>query len=223
MQLYSPTQTNQLSSWEGEDGPPLRMRDEKRSVLDTVAPATPRPSRTSPELVLATPVRLSRLGWLKQQLLVVFCIVLFSIPAYLLASRFIVTTVVIQGRSMSPTLLDGEHYFLNRWRYLFLAPQRGEVVVFKDPGHSDFAVKRIIARPYDWLNLKDGNIYLNGKRLEEPYLLDHPRTEVPDRAEKWIQLGRDQYFVLGDNRANSEDSRFYGVVHRKHILGMLIK
>jgi signal peptidase I len=130
---------------------------------------------------------------------------------------------VIQGRSMTPTLLDGERYFLNRWRYIFVAPKRGEVVVIKDPGHGDYAVKRIVARPFDWLNLKDGLVYVNGKRLEEPYLPVNTRTEVPDRAEKWIQLGREQYFVLGDNRSNSEDSRYYGVIRRQNILGLLIK
>jgi len=220
MRFFQPTQTQQ-TSWEGEEIPPLRMRGEKRSVLNaSVAPAT---SASSPTLVLAAPKASSRGNWFKQQALVLLCIAVFSVPAYYLASRFIVTAVIIQGRSMSPTLNDGDRYYLNRWRYLFLAPQRGDVVVIKDPGHGDFAVKRIVARPYDWLNLKDGLLYVNGKRLAEPYLADNTRTDVPDRTEKWIQLGRDQYFLLGDNRSNSEDSRFYGVIHRRNIVGMLIK
>lgn len=197
------------------------MSGEKRSVLTpSVSPTAP---SSTPTLVLAAGKKPFRVTWFKQQLLVVLCIALFSLPAYFLASRYIVTAVVIQGRSMSPTLLDGEHYFLNRWRYLFMAPQRGEVVVLKDPGHGDFAVKRIVGRPFDWINMKDGLLYVNGKRLQEPYLPSDVRTDVPDRTEKWIQLGHDQYFVLGDNRANSEDSRFYGVVHRKNIMGFLIK
>lgn len=148
---------------------------------------------------------------------------MFSVPSYLLASRFIVTAVVVQGRSMTPTLKDGERYYLNRWRYLFVSPQRGDVVVIKDPGHSDFAVKRIVAHPYDWVNLKDGTIYVNGRRLDEPYLAQGVRTDTPDLKERWVQLGRDQYYLLGDNRSNSEDSRFYGVVSRQSIIGMLIK
>ena len=122
-----------------------------------------------------------------------------------------------------PTLRDGDHYYLNRWRYLFLPPQRGDVIVLKDLTHHDFAVKRIIARPYDWLNLKDGNIYVNGQRLTEPYLGKGVRTDSPDLREKWIQLGRDQYYVLGDNRTNSEDSRFYGVIQRQNILGLIVR
>jgi signal peptidase I len=97
------------------------------------------------------------------------------------------------------------------------------VVVIKDPGHSDFAVKRIIARPYDWLNIRDGRIYINGKRLEEPYLAQGVRTDTPDLKERWVQLGRNQYYVLGDNRGNSEDSRYYGIVPGKNIIGMIIK
>ena len=146
-----------------------------------------------------------------------------SVPAYYLASRFIVTAVVIQGRSMTPTLQDGERYYLNRWRYFFVRPERGDLVVIKDPGHTDYAVKRIIARPHDWLNFKNGLIYINGRWIEEPYLAKGVSTDLPDLKEKWVQLGTDQYFVMGDNRANSEDSRFYGQVPRKSILGQIVK
>jgi type IV secretory pathway protease TraF len=59
--------------------------------------------------------------------------------------------------------------------------------------------------------------------LEEPYLDTDTRTDAPDLQEKWIQLGRDQYYMMGDNRGNSEDSRYYGRVYRRDILGMLIK
>ena len=158
-----------------------------------------------------------------RQLFLLCCVAVFSAPAYLVASRFIVTAVVVQGRSMSPTLKDGDHYFLNRWRYLFSTPDRGDIVVLKDPGHNDYAVKWIVGMPNDWLNLKDGSVFLNGRRLDETYLPKGTRTETPDMKEHWVQLGRDQYFVMGDNRGNSEDSRFYGVISRKHLVGMLVK
>ena len=151
------------------------------------------------------------------------CVAGFSILAYFVVSRFVVTAVVIQGRSMQPTLKDGERYYLNRWRYLFAKPKHGDVIVLKDPGHRDFAVKRIVGGPNDWVNVRDGKLYLNGKRLAEPYLPEGTRTTVPDKQEKWILLGPDQYYVLGDNRSNSEDSRYYGVVKRKNILGVLIR
>jgi signal peptidase I len=162
-------------------------------------------------------------SWYQRNSIILLFIALLSIPAYFVASRFVVTAVVIQGRSMMPTLKDGERYYLNRWRYMFVAPQRGDIVVIRDPGHNDFAVKRVVAQPFDWINLKNGQIYINGCRLSEPYLDENTRTDAPDLKEKWIQLGRDQFYVLGDNRANSEDSRFYGRVFRKNILGQLVK
>lgn len=199
--------------------PSLRMRDEKPSVLDTPeaapAPVAPKPSEAS--------VATKRPSWFNRNSTTLLLVALLSVPAYFLASRFIVTAVVIQGRSMMPALKDGEHYYLNRWQYLLLSPKRGDIVVIKDPGHTDFAVKRIVAQPFDWINIKNGMLYINGRRLDEPYLAKDTRTYTPDLKEKWIQLGKDQYYMLGDNRENSEDSRFYGRVMRENIVGKLIK
>ena len=208
--------------WEGGSNPSLRLVNEKRSVLSEAFVATPAPISQS-ERAEGLTARFQRSPWLLRHLLILACVAAFSLPAYFLASRFIVTAVVIQGKSMTPTLKDGERYYLNRWRYVFIPPSRGDLVVIKDPGHADFAVKRIVAKPGDWVNIKDGNIYLNGIRLNEPYLPTGTRTDAPDMKEKWIQLGHGQYYVLGDNRRASEDSRFYGVVHRAQILGILVK
>src|SRR6266850_646467 len=200
MKAPLPTQPKTQPQWEGGELPPLRMQTEEPSVLVEVRPA-PRIRDEKASLLgevapapVLQPVALEvnpRGSSLKRQALILLCVAVLSVPAYFLASRFIVTAVVIQGRSMTPTLKDGGRYYLNRWRYLFLPPQRGDLVVIKDPGHNDFAVKRIVARPYDWLNLKDGMIYVNEKRLNEPYLDKGMRTDAPDLKEKWIQLGRD--------------------------------
>ena len=222
MQIFPPTQTNNQPLWEGDSLPPLRLLDEQPVVPQQIVAASKMPiAAPAPkaEAKLAKPA-----GSLFQRYSVVLLFVaLLSIPAYFLASRFVVTAVIVQGRSMMPTLKDGERYYLNRWRYLFVAPQRGDIVVIRDPGHSDFAVKRVVAQPFDWINLKNGYIYINGRRLDESYLAPDTRTDAPDLKEKWIQLGQDQYYVMGDNRANSEDSRYYGRVNRKNILGHLIK
>ncbi len=199
--------------------PSFRMRDEKPSVLETSeaapAPVAPKPSEAS--------VATKRPSWFQRHGTTLLLMALLSIPAYFLASRFVVTAVVIQGRSMMPSLRDGEHYYLNRWQYFLMSPKRGDIVVIKDPGHTDFAVKRIVAQPFDWINLKNGMLYINGRRLDEPYLAKDTRTDTADLKEKWIQLGKDQYYMLGDNRENSEDSRFYGRVLRENIIGKLIK
>jgi len=160
---------------------------------------------------------------LLKQLLSLFLFGLLCIASYFVFSRFVFTPVIIQGRSMMPTLRDGEYYILNRLAYFFKSPARGDVVVIRDPGHNDFAVKRIIAKPGDWLNLRDGKVYLNGRRLVESYLPKGTFTATPDSGEKWIELGKDHYFVMGDNRPWSEDSRYYGRINRGNILGAIRK
>jgi len=230
IQTLPPAQSQHHQDWEGGEFPPLKLdkpRNEPREVRSAEAmfelPAeqrkVARQQRASkPKLPrVEGPARLGKTAW------ALFCVVALSVLSYFLVSRFVVTSVVIQGRSMQPTLQDGERYYLNRWRYLVAAPEHGEVVVLKDPGHDDFAVKRIVGGPNDWVNLRNNGVYLNGKKLSEPYLAEGTRTSLPDRQEKWILLGPDQYYVLGDNRSNSEDSRSYGVVRRKNILGVLIK
>lgn len=221
MKASLPAQTKHTTTpWEGGTIPPLRMVGEKPSVITaTFTPATNKVPAAPAAPAAPVLIRSSLL----RHLLIVVCVAACSLPAYYLASRFIVTAVVIQGRSMTPTLQDGDRYYLNRWRYLFTAPDRGEMVVIKDPGHSDYAVKRIVGKPGDWLNIRDGSIFLNGRRLSEPYLPTGTQTDAPDRQEKWIQLGQDQFYVLGDNRKASEDSRYYGVVLGDQILGMLVK
>jgi len=160
---------------------------------------------------------------LKSQFLLMLLVALLSMGGYYLVSRFVATTVVVQGRSMAPTLQDGDHFILNRWSYLCRAPQRGDLVVVKDPGHADFAVKRIVGLPCESLHFKGGKVMVNGKHLLEPYLPPRTQTFCPDTWEKFLVVGKDHYFVLGDNRANSEDSRFYGAVHRSQIIGSISK
>jgi signal peptidase I len=198
-----------------EDEPDAQHEDAAAATAPTAPGTAPAPKA---EVADKTPA-----ARLRRHLLVLLCVAVLSVPAYFLVSRFVVTAVIVQGRSMTPTLQDGDRYYLNRWRYLFVSPQRGDIVVIRDPGHNDFAVKRIVAQPLDWINLRDGQIFINGRRMEEPYLEKNTRTDAPDLKEKWVQLGPDQYYVLGDNRANSEDSRFYGRVQGKDILGLLVK
>jgi signal peptidase I len=208
MNFYPPTQ-QPTREWEGGAIPPLRMetRDQGASVAKPAG------------IILKGDSTRARPLW--RQILALLVVGVLCVAAYFAISRYVITPVVIQGRSMAPTLRDGEYYFLNRWVYFVQSPQRRDLVVIRDPGHDDFAVKRIIAKPGDWLNLKDGTVFLNGQRLEEPYLPKGARTFPADLKEKWIQLGRDQYFVMGDNRSNSEDSRFYGRIRRSAILGQI--
>jgi signal peptidase I len=158
---------------------------------------------------------------LKRQIGFLLCLFVLSTFSYFLVSRFLFATVVVQGQSMAPTLQDGEQYLLNRWRYHHSLPQRGDLVVLQDPGHEDYAVKRIIATPSDSVHLKGGAIFLNGKHLLEPYLPPGTKTVSSDSREQFFVVGADQYYVLGDNRCNSEDSRLYGPIPRSRIIGAI--
>jgi signal peptidase I len=157
----------------------------------------------------------------RRQLLVLAWLVMLSILSYHLISHYVVTAVVIQGRSMLPTLHDGDHCILNRFSYRYRAPERREVVVIQDPGHADYAVKRIVAMPGETIWVKEGAVFINGEKQTEPYLVPGTATFSLLAPELFVVLGKDQYFVLGDNRRVSEDSRIYGAIHRDQIIGLI--
>src|SRR5581483_3822287 len=130
---------------------------------------------------------------------------------YLFIGHFVLQTVQVVGESMLPTLHDSDLYFLNRWAYYLHPPRPSDIVVVKDPTDGVFVVKRVIGTPGDSIYFKQGQVYLNGSKLKEPYLrygtMTFANTQV---SEALVLCGRDQYFILGDNRNNSYDSRMYG-------------
>ena len=144
-----------------------------------------------------------------------------SIGSYLFTARFVLVSVQVVGISMIPTLQDGDKRILNRWPLCYRHPRPGDLVVIKDPEQHDFAVKRVIGAPRDIVLVKDGAVYVNGKKLAEPYLSPNSHTYCRGSANKVFGLGRNEYFVLGDNRENSEDSRSYGAIPRSQIMGLI--
>lgn len=160
---------------------------------------------------------------LKRQLAVIALLLVCSLLSYTAINRWFLSTVVVQGRSMAPTLQDGDRCLLNRLSYIYASPKRGDLVVLRDREANDLAVKRIIALPGESVRISESTIFVNGRRLVEAYLETGTRTVAPSGADQAYLLRPDQYFVLGDNRAESEDSRFYGPVTRDQIIGTLLK
>ena len=150
-------------------------------------------------------------------------VVLLAAASYYVISHFLLQSVKVVGRSMVPTLQDSQHYLLNRWVYHLHAPRHSDIVVLRDPSDNGFSVKRVIATPGDSIYLKDGIVYVNGCKLNEVYLAPGTPTFTDSKYhDQLILCGRDQFFLLGDNRLNSIDSRTYGPVPRGNILGPII-
>ncbi|MBQ7956221.1 MAG: signal peptidase I [Lachnospiraceae bacterium] len=135
---------------------------------------------------------------------------------------FVGMTTRVIGVSMEPTIDNGEKVYINRIAYLLSSPKVGDVVVFLPNGNenSHYYVKRVVAKPGDAVQIVGGRLYVNNVMEENTEVIFDKMADA-GIAETPILLGRDEYFVLGDNRNNSEDSRAanIGPIEKKHILG----
>ncbi len=136
---------------------------------------------------------------------------------------FVAQPFIVSGASMYPTFQNEQYLVVDELSYRFESPQRGDVIVFrypKDP--SQFFIKRIIGLPGETVSITNEQIYIthNGQteKLSEPYIADSTGNG-PDMS---VTLGPDQYFVMGDNRPESSDSRIWGPVPRQNIVGRVI-
>ena len=125
------------------------------------------------------------------------------------------------GVSMEATLNDGEEVIINKFSYRFTEPKRFDVIVFKQSGkeHRYYDIKRIIALPGETIQIKDGLIYINDEVVDDIVNVDEMNNY--GLADEKITLEENDYFVLGDNRNNSEDSRFasVGTIRKEEIIG----
>jgi signal peptidase I len=134
-----------------------------------------------------------------------------------LAVNMVTARIRVEGKSMEPTLVEGQFILINRLAYRWGEMERGDIIVFHFPfDHDRRLIKRLIGLPGDTITASNGVIYVNGVPLDEPYIAD-----APVYNDEWI-VGPDEVFVLGDNRNNSSDSHLWGKVPFSQIVGKAI-
>lgn len=146
-----------------------------------------------------------------------------AVAAVFVVRAFLVQPFLVSGASMEPSFSHGDYLLVDELTYYFRTPERGEVVVFKYPGdESVYYIKRVIGLPGEEIRVREGSVtvinkeYPGGFTLSESYLPQDLKT--PRNAD--IELGAEQYFVMGDNRLQSSDSRDWGPITRNEIVGI---
>ena len=157
---------------------------------------------------------LTTVAWLRDLMLSVLIAVLVIL--------FLYRPVKVEGTSMMPSLYDQERLFINQFSYKFGLGkiQRGDTVVFwypEDPTKS--YIKRVIGLPGDTVSVEDGYVIVNGKKLKENYI---PAEYRDERSYPAVEIPPEQYFVLGDHRISSNDSRAWGLVPKNYIYGKAV-
>lgn len=154
----------------------------------------------------------------------------------LIIRTYVIQAFKIPSGSMRPTLMEGDKLFVNKYVYRFHSPERGDIIVFRYPGNpknpseteqdrkKDY-IKRLVAFGGETVEIRDGRIYIDGKVLDDPqrfgkfYYYNHEDYGGPYQK---ILVPQNFYYVLGDNSANSTDSRFWGFVPKKNLIGKAV-
>ena len=158
--------------------------------------------------------------YIKSVILWIVEIILVILAAYLII-EYAVEKTTMMGISMNTTLNDGDKIIINKVAYLKKEPKRYDVIVFNQSksGHGYYNIKRVIGLPGETIEIVKGYIYINGEKLEEEIKVEP--MNIAGLAEEGILLDENEFFVLGDNRNNSEDSRYanIGNIKKEYIIG----
>jgi signal peptidase I len=183
-------------------------QDEAVGEVRSIPPATnpsPSPQKTS-----------QKTAWM-HDLVVAISMLPVAILISFLCVLFLYQPVRVEGTSMLPMLEDQDRLFINKFAYRFEDIHRGDVVVFLYPGdHTKSYIKRVIALPGDTLRIDHGTVSVNGTALKETYV---PFRYEDDRSQPEMTIPKGEYFVMGDHRSISSDSRDFGPVARPLIYG----
>ena len=195
------------------------LQEESKRHLDSIEQygmAWP-PEPWEDDVVAWPPPAVEESGWDNAKLLmrelvetVVLALLIFSLI------RIVIQNFRIEGYSMEPNLHEGQYLIVNKAVYRWLhEPERGDIIVFDSPNSPDRDfIKRVIGLPGETVEIRDGAVYIDGILLDEPYLSEPTRSNVAPRV-----LRQDEYFVLGDNRDSSSDSRSWGPLSEEKIIG----
>jgi len=145
--------------------------------------------------------------------------ILVAVILAFLVRTFVIESFVVQGISMMPTFINNEHVLVNKLAFVFGKPEPNEIIVFQPPlpyVHEDY-IKRIVATAGETVQLKAGHLYVDGHRVPQPYIEYWDPTSFGP-----VKVPPGDVFVLGDNRPDSEDSRYFGPVPIKNIRGQVV-
>ncbi|PIZ65889.1 signal peptidase I [Candidatus Roizmanbacteria bacterium CG_4_9_14_0_2_um_filter_39_13] len=150
--------------------------------------------------------------------------VVFVGSLFIVIYLFILQPNQIKGASMEPTFYNGNYIFTSKITYKMRAPHRGDVVVFHSPKNHDIEfIKRIIGLPGDTVLIEDNELYVNGKQIPEQYISEKTTLVPGSFAQNGVPIivPEEQVFVMGDNRPRSSDSREFGTIDEKSIVGQV--